>query len=474
MKSIKRPEGLFSKKAAIILLPLVVVLVVLLVVTLSTEEEREVVFKDYGYGFANASRLVSIMKVPGNETDVNDLLCQVSPDGKIIVKGDKVSYGKESLSPQLPLFFDNNSYIYIPWEEAVFLDTNLTVKSIEGNAFLIKEGFFGDDYTIRDSGKDLLLLSCTKNLFLALADFSVTSTGMKLEVKPMDLVLFDGYSVRTLRIADTTGYRFSNGIRTDSLVTVNGHDYFMKDFLSVLGLTVERDSSVDGLERMEVKEDKDTQAPKPIDDIKLKVSEPTVQYFLGNRYDYPEGLEVYKYDDIWYEKRDEFAAPIDGNPMYGEKYIWLPNDYGLADIYGTRVFSLPAFTKIEREQGKDGKIYVISADEKKREALPARSIIFDGYENYIFTSDAVISWRDTEIALSPLSYVNYDGAGRLGIYVENEDLFYSYSLETDSIKVRYPEGNGVDLTEKIILREGESDLPVFSQPGILGSFFETR
>ncbi|MCR4722093.1 MAG: hypothetical protein K5655_10240 [Lachnospiraceae bacterium] len=471
----KSRKSLFSKKVFVVVLPLLMILAIVVGVAVFSEEEREVVFKDFGYAISNTSRFISVMKVPGDEADISDNICVLTPDHSIKISDGKVKYEGETVSSQLPMFFDDSTYIYIPWEKAVFLGSDLYMKSFEGNAFLIREGFFGDDYTIRDSGRDLLLLSCTKNLFLALKEFSITSRGMKLAIKPMSFVLFDGYSVRTAFVSENTAYREYNGIGKDSLVTIDGCDYIMEDFLSVLGLSVERDSAESELEGIEVPDGTDVpEPPKSIDDIKQVITEETFRYFLGNRYDYPENLEVYKYNGFWYEKRDNFVSEMDGSPMYGEEYIWLPDDYGLADVYGGKVFYLPAFSRIERIKDSDGNTFAVSTDGKTRIKLPKKSFLFDGYENYVFTDETELLWNNETITLPALSYINYDGAGRLGVYSSEEGVFYEYSVKVDSIKVMYPEKYGVDIVKRMMIRDGEESPVIVDQPEFFDSYFETH
>ncbi len=468
----KSRKSLFSKKVLVVVLPLLLILAIVVGVAFFSEEEREVVFKDFGYAISNTSRFISVMKVPGNEADISDNICVLTPDHSIKISDGKVKYEGETVSSQLPMFFDDSTYIYIPWEKAVFLGSDLCMKSFEGNAFLIREGFFGDDYTIRDSGRDLLLLSCTKNLFLALKEFSITSYGQKLVIKPMEFVFFDGYSVRKASVSGTTAYRDYNGIRKDSIVTIDDHDYIVEDFLSVLGLSVERDSTEGGLENFEIPDDIEKIAPpKPIDDIKYPVTEKTHQFFLGNRYEYPENMEIYKFNDTWYQKRDNFVATLGKSPMYGDENIWLPDDYGMFDLFTETISCLPAFSHIEKTKDEDEKIYAVSLDGDKRFPLPKRAILFDGYENYLFTDETVITWKDTSITLPALSYVNYDGAGRLDVYLSDEDECYRYILEDDSIIVKYPEDVGVDVVKRIFLKDEKTMLPVVDEPELFGSFF---
>ncbi len=472
MKKTSGPKSLISKKAAFVVLPLVLVLVVLLGILFSSNSGKEVVFKDYGYAFVNTNRLMSIMKVPGAETDISEIVCVLSSDGKAVIKKDSVEYNGEKLSTQLPLFFDNNSYIYIPWEEAVFLENSLKLRKVEGNAFLIKEAFFGDDYTRRDSGEGLLLLSCTKNLFLALNEFTVTSPGESFTVSPMELVLFDSYSMKTARVSDTEAKRSSHGITKDSLVSVDGQSYVMSDFLAVLGLTVERDSAVSGLDNIDVDDiEESAEAPKPIEDNSLKVPESTYQYFLGNRYDLPENLEVYSLNGAWYQKREELATQIQSGPLYGEKYIYLPADYGFVDTEGKKQYSLPAFSRITKEIGENGEIYAVTSDESVKKLLP-RGVLFDGLENFLFTEAVTLSWADMSFELAPFSCVTYDGVDRLDFYDTGEDKSYSYILQTGSVRVTFEDGGGVDVIKRDILTADGEELLVASQPGLYRSFFD--
>ncbi|MBR5369129.1 MAG: hypothetical protein IK138_07595 [Lachnospiraceae bacterium] len=479
-----------SKKALLVVLPLFAVLCVLVLSALMSGDAREVVFKDFGHAFVNTSRLISIMRVPGAQVDVSENICVLSPDSSIKIKGDKISYGSETLASQLPMFFDNNSYIYIPWEKAVFLDRNLELRNVEGNAFLIKEGFFGEDYTRRDSAKDMLLLSCTKNLFVSLGEFTVTTLGESFTVEPMDLVLFDGYSIKTMAVSDTKAERSAHGIAKDSLVTLYGRTYVMSDFLSVLGLSVERDSSSTALEAIDSSELEEKKEPvKSIEKTILKIPEETFQYFLGHRYEMPEDLEVYNLDGIWYQKREDLASPLESIPIYGEKYVYLPAEFGMIDTKQQKQSKLPAFSKIERkEKPKEDEIgvtskengdetetteeefTVMSFDGSESKVLP-QGVIYDGTENYLFTAPVKLEWKGACFTLAPLSYVSYDGVDRLEFYDAGEDMFYSYILDMNSIKVTFNDGTGVDLINRsAFLGDGQSML-IVSDPGMYGSYF---
>ena len=90
MKKTSGPKSLISKKAAFVVLPLVLVLVVLLGILFFSNSGKEVVFKDYGYAFVNTNRLMSIMKVPGAEADISEIVCVLSSDGKAVIKKDSV------------------------------------------------------------------------------------------------------------------------------------------------------------------------------------------------------------------------------------------------------------------------------------------------------------------------------------------------------------------------------------------------
>ncbi len=474
MKKKTDPRSPFSKKALLFIMPLLVVLLVLIGILIFRDDEKEVVFKDYGFAITNTNRLVGIMRVPGSSADINEIICPLSSDESIIVKDGEVTYKGEKLSGQIPLFFDNSSYIFIPWEEAVFLTDDFGIKTVDGSVFLIKEAFFGDDYTRKDSGKGLLLLSCTKNLFLALEEFSITTIGESFTVKPMDLVLFDGYSIKTARISDTEAQRGSYGITNESLVTVNGHTYVMRDFLSALGLSVERDSSLGGLEKTEIGsengKEKEKDTPKPIDDTMLKLNEETFQYFLGHRYQLKKDVEVYSLDGVWYLKNDDLASRLETIPMYGEEYVYLPGSFGLVNPSVGKQYSLPGFTRIKREAEDDGYIaYTARAD--KHKLLP-RSVIFDGTENYLFTDSVTVEWKDHSFTLAPLSYVSWDGIERLEFYDSGEDKFYSYILQLDSVKVRFEDGNGVDVVSGTVLNEDLTGFMIINEPGLLASYFD--
>lgn len=473
MKKKSGPKSPISKKAAFVVLPLVLVLVLVVVlgIIFLTGSKREVVFKDYGYAFVNTNRLMSIMKVPGAEADISEIVCVLSSDGKALIGDDSIEYRGEELSMQLPLFFDNNSYIYIPWEDAVFLDKDIRLRKVEGNAFLINDAFFGDDYTIRDAGKDLLLLSCTRNLFLALDEFTVTSSGESFKVSPMELVLFDSYSIKKAGVSDSEMTRSAHGITTDSLVTVNGRSYVMSDFLAVLGLTVDRESNAKETETLDVDElDVKKEAPRSIEEGSMTVPEATYQYVLGNRYDLPENLEVYKLGETWYQKREELATQLQSAPLYGEEYIYLPCNYGLSDTENEKQFSLPAFSKISKDRSEDGEVTAVSPDGVKK-ILP-RGVLYDGFENFLFTEAVTLSWGDKSFELAPFSCVTYDGFDRLDFYDTGEDKSYSYILQAGSVRVLFEDGGGVDVIKRDILLPDGSELIVASEPGMYRSFFE--
>ena len=451
-----------------------VVLAAVIMVAILPDKGKEVAFKDFGYCFANTGRLTRIMRVSGEEADISEIVNIISPDETIFVKGDKITYKGEEISSELPLFFDDNKYIYIPWEKAVFLTTDLKVRSAEGNAFLIKEGFFGDDYTLRDSGNDLLMLSCTKNLFVALKPFKVTALGESFNVNPMDLVLFDGYSIRTASVAETVAKRSSHGITKESLVTVNDHIYFMSDFLGVLGLSVERDSTEGGLDRIDddaLEELKELKVEvQTVEDRMITIPEATFQYFLGHRYELPEKLEVYKNGSIWYQKREDLASPIESIPIYGEEYIYLPGDFGIVDPNARKQNFVPAFSRIKREASEEG-YYIYPADDGKQKLLP-QAVIYDGTENYLFTDTVTIKWKNSSFVLPPLSYASYDGVDRLEFYDAGEDKFHSYILDVDSIVAEFDNGNGVDMVSRMVIIDGKPAMVIVSEPGMYGSYFD--
>ena len=450
------------------------VLAAVIAVALIPDKGKEVAFKDFGYCFVNTGRLTGIMRVGGEEADISDLVNIISPDDTIVTDGEKVTYKGEKISSELPLFFDDSSYIYIPWEKAIFLTEDLKIRSVEGNAFLIKKGFFGDDYTLRDSADDLLMLSCTRNLFLALKSFKVTAMGESFTVDPMELVLFDGYSIRTASVSETVAKRSSHGITKDSLVTIDGRTYFMSDFLEVLGLSVERDSTKGGLERiddsaLEELEEKNV-VVQNIEDNMITIPEETFQYFLGHRYELPENLEVYQNGGIWYKKGGDVASPLESIPLYGEEYIYFPADFGIVDPGARRQHSVPAFSRIKREKTDDG--YYLYPNGKDEGKLLPQAVIYDGAENYLFTDYVTIKWKNSSFTLAPLSYACYDGVDRLEFYDTGEDRFYSYILDVDSIVAEFDTGHGVDLVSKMIRIDGKPMMIVVSEPGMYGSYFD--
>ncbi|MCR5830433.1 MAG: hypothetical protein K6F93_08835 [Lachnospiraceae bacterium] len=474
MKRNNVSKTILSKKALLVIVPLIMILAVLIMVALSYRGRREVMVKDYGFAFVNTGRLVGVMRVPGAQTDISEMVCILSPDGRIEIDDEVPEYNGEKLASEVPSFFNNNSYLYIPWDKAVFLDVNLKLKTFEGRSFLIKEVLFDEEYMRREEAKDLLLLSCTKNLFVALKSFSVISSGERFEVDPMELVLFDGYSIRKATVTETTAERESHGIGKDSLVNVGDKTYMMEDFLSVLGLSVERDSTSGGLEKIEVSENEDREekkeAPKPINDTILVIPEKTFQYCIGYRYDYPENFEVFLHDGEWYQKREEFTSPLEGAPLYGENTIYLPHDYTIVEPLKGRQYKLPAFSRINTEENEDTATRIESSDSKKTKTLD-RTVIYDG-ENYIVTDRATLSWGDSSYTLAPYSYVSFDGNEILEFYDPELDEFKTFILQVDSAKVLYEDGSGVDVINRTVLEDEEPKMLVINDSSTFGSIFD--
>ena len=476
-----------SRKALMVIIALVTIMTVLIIVALSSGNSREVVIKDFGFAFSNTGRFVRIMRVPGAQADISEIVNALSPDEKIEIKDESPSYKGEALSSEIPAFFNNKGYIYIPWEEAVFLGSDLKLRSYEGRTFLIKDSFFNEDYTRRSDAKGLLLLSCTKNLFLALDGFRVTSGGDEFEVLPMELVLFDGYNLRTAAVSETVAEREAHGIGKDSLVTIKDHTYMMEDFLGVLGLSVERDSTVGGLDRLKLSEEDEEEKhedgeekngavtrkapPVSIEDSVLKIKEESFQYCLGYRYDYPEDFEVFCHDGIWYQKRDGFVSQMEKGPIYSREKMFLPDEYILVDSKSNRIAWIPAFSQVINEKRENGRFLISSKDGKEEKSVP-RSVIYDG-ENYIFTDEVTISWKDASYTLAPFSYVSYDGNEILEFYDYGEDIFRTFILQVDSAEVRYDDGSGVDVIKRIIFDENGNKQMMFDDASIFGSVFES-
>jgi hypothetical protein len=469
-----------------LILPLVVVLAVLICLALaSLGGSREVVLKDYGFAFVNTGRLMGIMRVPGAQTDVAEMISVLNPDGKIVIEDGVPSFNDEKLSSEIPAFFNDNSYLYIPWDEAVFLSTDLKLRSIEGKTFLIKGMFFDEQYTRREEAKELLLLSCTKNLFVAIDSFSVISNGERFDVEPMDLVLFDGYNIRTATVTDNVAERSSHGIAKDSLVIIGDNTYLMEDFLGSLGLTVERDSTSGGLEKIEVPQegentdDPDAEStenvstakvPKPIQDSMVKIPEETFQYCLGYRYDYPKDFEIFSSGGVWHQKRDEFTSEMETAPLFAEERVYFPDDYIVVDMGAKRQQLLPAISKISRSLDDEKKTIVSSLSGDKEKKLP-RSVIYNA-ENYFFTDEVTISWKDSSYTLAPFSYVSYDGQEILEFYDAAEDTFKTFILQVDSIKVLFDDGSGIDVVKRNIIFDEQTEMLMLKKVSSFGSIFD--
>lgn len=475
------------KKAVLVLLPLAVILIVLILVAVSSSEKREVVINDFGFAFIDTGRIVGVMRVPGAEADIRDMIEVLSPEDPLEIDDGVPEYRGEKLAAELPVFFDENRYLYIPWEEAVFLDRDLELKKFEGKTFLHDKGFFDEERVLRDSSKNLLLLSCTRNLYVALGEFSIISSGERADIKPKDLVLFDGYNVRKATVSETTAKRESYGIGKDSLVVIGDRSYLMDDFLGVLGLTVERDSVSGGLEKLvipdeEEKEDSDTgeaagdsekdtkSAPKPIEEMMIKIPEETFQYSIGYRYDLPENLEVYSSKGTWYQKRENFTSTLDSAPLFGEETIYLPGDYAIYDFSERRQSYLPAFSRVGRTLSEYGNASLKDSN-GENEKKPGRSVIYDG-KNYIFTDTVTVSWKNESYTLPPFSYICYDGQEILEFYNPEEDTFKTYILQLDSIKIMFDDGNGVDVAKRYVLFDEQPQILIADNISAFDSLFE--
>ncbi|MCR5431528.1 MAG: hypothetical protein K6E95_03110 [Lachnospiraceae bacterium] len=470
MKQSKDRKRHLTKKTVILIVALGIIIALVIVMLIGTREKREVILKDYGFAFVNTSRLAGIMKVSGSEEDIRETVCNLVPDAKIMITGDDVEYNGETLSDNMPAFFDNNNYIYIPYDEVVVLDKSIKLKVYDGRAFVINGGFHTEEYVFRENAENMLLLSCTRNMFLAMDSFSVTSMGEKFTIDPMNLVLFDGNIIRIASITEETSKCRSYGITEDSIVTVDGHSYIMRDFLGKIGLSVEMDSSVGGLDKMVIDDEEMNGSITSIDESILEIPETTFQYFIGNRYNFPEKLPVFEADEKWYQIQDTFVNKLECNPLYGEKSIYLPDDYGYVDMEQRKQYCLPAITRITKE---DDKPYIYVSDlEGNEQKVLSRGVIYDGGENYLFTDSVKLTWKDNEFDLPPLSYISYDGFGRLEFYNKDEDKFYSYILEEPTVKALFDNGNGVDFVSRTVIFEGGPAMIVVPEPEMYRSYFE--
>ena len=68
--------------------------------------------------------------------------------------------------------------------------------------------------------------------------------------------------------------------------------------------------------------------------------------------------------------------------------------------------------------------------------------------------------------------MSWDGIERLEFYDSGEDKFYSYILQLDSVKVRFEDGNGVDVVSGTVLNEDLTGFMIINEPGLLASYFD--
>lgn len=458
------------------------------------EYAKSVPVKDYGHGFLNLNKLYSVMKVDSSLVGIDEFLCELDAESKLEIKGSTLSYRGEKLNNELPCFFDSNNYIFIGNKEAQFITSKLKSETIDGTIFYIKDSIYDADY-VKQSDRDDLLYKCNDNLFVALKPFEITSTGEKFNIEKYDILLFDGYSIYQATVYDDSFTRSSHGIYEGSCVTIDGKTYAITDFLRLLGL------SLDGT----LPEDEDDETAtdiKPIDSETRTIEEPLYQYFMGYRFDYPAGLNVYSLDGVWYQKREDFTAQLERIPMFyepdessievdfyaededesltdedgefvtpkdvleGKRGAYLPAEYILIDPLNSKQYKTPAFAKFYHSNDE----LLISNGEKTKSV--EYGVLYDGDENYFFLEPVTVKWSDTEIKLSSLSSFSIEGGEKISIYDFEKDEFKSYIVHFNDIRIELSFDCVVDVVNKKVRKNGSDLMILGTNPSLYNSFFD--
>lgn len=167
---------------------------------------------------------------------------------------------------------------------------------------------------------------------------------------------------------------------------------------------------------------------KNINEYKIEKAK-TYIYFGERRFDYNTELTLNAESGITKIKLNGQEVDLDSQPIYytGMDKIIFPSEMSV--IYPTtgQSYKIPRFTNIEIQNGT---VYTDASNN------PLDNIfIYDGNDLYFFIDDAKLTVGETQVDLSPLSYVIYNYNGELYIYNHRDDQMYYLPNVTDNVYV---------------------------------------
>lgn len=167
---------------------------------------------------------------------------------------------------------------------------------------------------------------------------------------------------------------------------------------------------------------------KNINEYKIKNAE-TYIYFGDKRFDYNTELTLNAESGITKIKMNGQEVDLDSQPIYykGMDKVIFPQEMSVVYPTTGQSYKIPRFTNMEIQNGTT---YI---DVSK---MPLNNVfIYDGNDLYFFIDDAKVIVGETQVDLSPFSYVMYNYNSELYIYNHRDDQMYYLPSVIDDVFV---------------------------------------
>lgn len=156
----------------------------------------------------------------------------------------------------------------------------------------------------------------------------------------------------------------------------------------------------------------------------------TYIYFGETRFDYNTELTLNAESGVTKIELNGQQVDLDSQPIYytGLDKVIFPQEMSVIYPSTGQSYKIPRFTNIEMQNG------VNYTDATK---TPLDNVfIYDGNDLYFFLDDATLNLGETQIDLSPFSYVIYNYNGELYVYNHRDDHMYYLPNVSEDVLVQ--------------------------------------
>lgn len=155
----------------------------------------------------------------------------------------------------------------------------------------------------------------------------------------------------------------------------------------------------------------------------------TYIYFGQEKFEFDTELTLNAESGITKIKLNDQDVDLNSQPIYytGLDKIILPQQMSVVYPSTGQSYKIPRFTNIEIKNNTN---YTDASDKPLDNAF-----IYDGNDLYLFLDDCKLILGDTQVDLSPLSYVSYNYNGELYIYNHRDDQMHYLQNVTDDVFV---------------------------------------